>query len=915
MSDELFYRESLWIRFGFPALVFLLALVGFYVTVQPTTSFWDCGEFIATSYTLGIPHPPGAPTFNLVGRVFSLIPIGDEIAWRVNMLSVISSAFAILFFFLILREVLKYLFPQNGIKDSLISVSAAFASSLMCAFSDTFWFNAVEGEVYGVAMFFLFLAFYLSLIWYRHRLESGSDRYLIMMFFVMFLGIGGHMFSLLFFPAIFILMILVDKDSIMDTKTWLGLVAFIVLIWIMNKANATYETGEIMISVISLGTVLGLAYWLRNTETFKNWHYWLAFFQLTLVIYALDVFIWMNGISLLVYLILSFSSKHKEKFRFLLVTVVVALIGYSTYLYVPIRSNLNPTIDENDPENWEQFKVFMERKQYGEPDIWSRITHRYGSWRFQFMYMINYLRIQFNSDQYAPYLFPVWVLVFMYGLYILWRHTKNKHISLLLSLVIVIALIGLVVYMNFSDGLHGKQSEVRDRDYFHVPSFMAFALMMGLGMAGMLRYLKDKLNLHTVAVGLCVPLFALPYLTFHQLKPYHDRSKDYMPNDYAHNILVCCPQNAILFTQGDNDTFPLWFIQEVKKFRKDVRVVNLSLLNASWYIKQLKHSEPKLEFSIADETIDRELVGAYPLNDNFVFRYGRIETIIPKGGYIRVQDISIMELIKSNYGKRPICFSITVGPDGRIGLEKYFLQRAMVYELIDTLTGGPVLDKAATEDLIVNKFKYTNLNQKMYLGKEGGRYVYSYAENFDRLARAYKEEGNQTKALELLTKSIELLPYVGLSYSYLANYYFDQKNYDQAINYYQMGKQKDESIGWYVDYYTAVSYRLAGNSDSAMIYIEKAINSSQRDPSFLREALSICIATGNKPKAIEFVNNWLTREPNDDFAKKIKGQIDQLFVPAIQPLPNPAESVPPADSGTAEPPAGGNSSSTDSINE
>ncbi|MBP7461912.1 MAG: DUF2723 domain-containing protein [Candidatus Delongbacteria bacterium] len=913
MQDEMVYRESPWIRVGAPVLVFILALLGFVQTVQPTTSFWDCGEFIATSYILGVPHPPGAPTFNLIGRIFTMIPIGEEIAWRVNMLSVLSSAFAILFFYLIIREILKYLFPQTGIKDSLIAAGAAFTSSLMCAFSDTFWFNAVEGEVYGIAMFFLFLAFYLSLIWYRHRQESGCDRYLIMMFFVMFLGIGAHMFSLLFFPAVFILMILVDKPSIWDRKTWMGLLGFIVLIWIMNKANATYETGEVMISVIGLAASLGLAFWLRTSETFKNWHYWLAFFQLTLVIYALDIFIWLNAFALVIYLVLSFSSKHKEKFRFLLVAVLVSLIGYSTYIYVPIRSNLNPTIDENDPENWEQFKVFMERKQYGEPDIWSRITKRYGSWNYQFNYMINYLRTQFNNDQSARILFPIWLLVFMYGLYVLWRHTKNKHISLLLSLILVIALIGLVIYMNFSDGLHGKQAEVRDRDYFHVPSFMMFAMMLGVGLAGILRYIKDKLKLQTVAVGLCLPMCILPYMTFHQLKPYHDRSHDYMPNDYAHNILVCCPQNAILFTQGDNDTFPLWFIQEVKKFRKDVRVVNLSLLNAGWYIKQLKYIEPKLEFSLSDKTIDEQLVGAYPLDKDYPYRHGRIQTVLPRGSYIRVQDIGIMELIKSNYGKRPICFSITVGPDGRIGLEKYFLQRGMVYELIDTLQNGPVMDKEATEDLIVNQFKYTNLNRKVYLGKEGGRYVYSYAEGFDRLARTYLKEGNESKAVELWKKSIELLPYVGLSYYYLGNYYFERKDYDQAVTYYQLGKQHDESVGWFVNYYTAVAYRLSNRYDSAFKYIDMSINTKdaeQADDSFLREAISICIATGNKSKAADYINNWLKRNPNSEFARQLKGQLDILFTTPTAPAPT-SDAAP--DSGSAAPESQSGPSAADTV--
>ncbi len=880
------YEEPKWLRLGAPFLVFLVALAGFLQTVQRTVSFWDCGEFIATSVILGIPHPPGAPTFNLLGRFFSLIPIGDEIAWRVNLISVLTSAFAILFLFLILREIYRYLFPNGLLKDTVISIVSAGAVSLMCAFSDTFWFNAVEAEVYGVAMFFLFLSLYLAMIWFRHRQETGDDRYLIFLFFTMFLGIGGHMFSLLFFPAIFVLMVLVDKESILDAQTWLGILGMLVAVWSMNKIAATYQHSDFAVALIGLFLAVPLMFAMERLQSFKNWHYWFAFFQLTLVIYAVDIFVWFNAFSLVAYVIISLTSSNqgfKNKLRFLIVSLLVAAIGYSTYLYIPIRSQLNPTIDENNPETVEQFKLYLERKQYGEPDIWSRITKRYGSWSWQFGYMINYLKTQFNNQPHVRYLFPAWALLFLLGCYYLWRHSRNYHISLLISLVVFIAIVGLVIYMNFSDGLHGKQTEVRDRDYFHTPSFLIFGMMMGVGLAGVLHYFSKLLKSSALVMALSVPMLALPYMTYYQNLPTHNRSKDWMPHDYAYNILVSCPKNAILFTQGDNDTFPLWFMQEVKKFRKDVRIVNLSLLNADWYIKQLKYLEPKVGFGLTDEEIDKRLVGAFYLEKDYNFRYGNITTTLPKDSYIRVQDIGVMELIKSNYGKRPICFSMTVGDDGRIGLDRYFVKQGMVYEIVDTVEDGPVVNTAVMEDLLVNKFRFTNLaDSSTWLGKDGSRYVWGYAQVFNDLANAYLEEEQQEKARQVLEKAIEYLPYVGGNYHNLASYYERIGDTDKAIQYYKLGAQRDPEMRWYMNYYISEMFRAEQVYDSALYYIQMSMEESANEPALLRSAIMLCRSAGNRAAAEKILNSWLIRFPQDQFAHQLRDQLNDL-------IPNPTE--------------------------
>ena len=935
MEKNSYFNEPFWIKRIIPFVVFLLSFLGYLKTVQPTVSFWDCGEFIATSYILGVPHPPGAPLFNIVGRFFSLLPLAEEVAVRINLISNLTSAFAILFLYLIIREFIAYFMEIKSLKDSIISSFSAASASLMAAFADTFWFNAVEAEVYAAAMFFMLLSVYLALVWYRKRKEKGSDRYLILMIYVMYLGIGAHLFSLLLFPAIFFLIISANRIDNKSFKNGLyGLGILFVIVWIINKLNApgdflrsilhdplrnivdkffiifsektvqTINSFSPEIAFISLGLVI-LTIWLINyferKEIVQDWKYWVVFFQLTLVIYALDFFLWFNFWSLIAYAYYSFKSKYKYKFRFLLVTVLVAIIGYSSYLYVPIRANLDPEINENDPSSWKQFKVYLERKQYGEPDIWTRITHRKGSFSWQVGYMLNYLRNQFSH----PILFPIWFFFFLLGLYSLMKKSKDRNVMLFAVFIFIIVSIGLVIYMNFSDGQHGVHAEVRDRDYFHTPTFLVFALFMGLGFATLLDYIRKFLKKDVVVMALAGIFLLLPIITYTYQLPNHDRSKDFLPNDYAHNILISCPPNAILFTQGDNDTFPLWFIQAVKKFRKDVRIVNLSLLNARWYIKQLKKIPPTIEFSYDDETIDRELIGAIPLyNKDFNFKYGNIEITIKKGNFLRVQDIGVMEIIRSNFGKRPICFSRTVGPDGRLGLDKYFVMKGMCYEVVDTLPSidtvkledgsikidtivGPIVDIPTTEDLIVNKFKYTNLNDSTtWLGKEGSRYIYGYVDLFKILAEAYTKKGNDKKALEILKKGIEYLPYVGMSYTNVGDYYFEKGDYENAIKYYKMA-QRDKRLGWYGLYYAAVSYKLMGNFDSALFYIEKALDMEQETGSIIfssrienamfREAVSICIAAKNKQKAIEIIQNWLKDHPDDQLARQALSQIDELF--------------------------------------
>jgi len=916
------YQENKFIKYGIPLITFFLALLGFLQTVQRTTSFWDCGEFIATSYILGVPHPPGASFFNLLGRVFALLPIGGEIAWRINLISVFSSAFAILFMYLVLKEVMEYFFPVRNIKQNIINSFSAGSAALITAFCDTFWFNAVEAEVYALAMCFLFIATYLAMLWYKKQDETGSDRYLLLMFFVMFLGISVQMFSLLFFPAIFVLIVLGKNQSIMNyIRVGIGLFFVFVSAFILNKINSPGKFFEtilhspvksaldkilvifplstrksleslhpeyVFISLLIVALVIWWIHFFEKKEIVKDWKYWVIFIQLTLVIYAIDLFLWVSVFSLIAYGYLSFKSKLKFKFRFMLIAVLVAFIGYSTSAYVPIRSNLNPSIDENNPETWAQFKTYLERKQYGEPDIWTRITTRKGSFGFQFMYMANYLINQYSSSGF----FWFWLFFFLIGFYFIFKFSKNKNITTFVFLIFMIVSIGLIIYMNFSDGTRGTHAEVRDRDYFHTPTFMMFMFFVGIGFAGLIHFLRNQLNMKYTAHYLAFPLLLLPIIPYLHNLPTHDRSKDFMPNDYAHNILTSCPENAILFTQGDNDTFPLWFIQSVKKFRTDIKVVNLSLLNARWYIKQLFQIEPKIKFGMTEQEIDRELAGARPLHRDLHLKHKDFKTTIQKNQYLKVQDMGIWQILKMNYGERPICFSMTVSPGSRIGLDQYLTKTGMVYEVsdtviqvdtinnengsvvIDTVRKGPIINKEQMKDVIVNQFKYTNFEDStLYLGKEGSRYVYGYAQLFKELSEAYGKAGNSEMEEKALKLGTEKLPYVPLANYLMADYYFKRGQVEQAVVYYERAAWNAPVDLWYANYYLGVSYNQLGNKEKALEAFEKVVKQNQRNSLVIKELVDVAIELKEYERGKKAVEFWLQRNPNDNL---VQGLLEKL---------------------------------------
>ncbi len=664
-------------------VVFLIAAATFTLTVEPTASFWDCGEFIAVSYKLMTPHPPGAPLFLLVGRIFSLFAGGEALsagasedaAFWVNMVSAMSSAFTILFLFwsitLIARKVLKVVYDEPTMGQTLAIMGSGIVGALAYTFSDSFWFSASEAEVYAFSAFFTAFVFWAILKWEVKADNEGSDRWLILIAYMVGLSIGVHLLNLVTIPAMaFVFYYRKFKPSITGALATLALSSAILVI----------------ILVIIIPGIPSIAGWFEIK--FVN--------GLGLPFNSGIIFFAVLFIGAITYGVM-YSIKHKKRWmNTALLSLIFILIGYSTYFLIIIRSNFNPPIDENNPEEVTKFVSYLKREQYGDRPLfygpqWTSQVGRspesgqyyeYGDPIYQrgedgyeiYDYKTNYYypsnqqtlfpRMHSKQPHHTPQ-YESWMrehgyrfkegklptgaqnihfminrqIGFFYWRYFLWNFVgregdiqdsgvlwfSNEKLPELIqsaarnqffALPLILGLLG-VAFLGVRDNkmllilgmlwfftgaaiilyLNPPPIEPRERDYAYAGSFYAFSFFIGLGVLALYELIKDYIKNTKLAAGLATVIgLVIPIIMGAQGWDDHDRSSRYHSVDSAKNLLASCAPNAILFTGGDNDTFPLWYVQEVEGFRTDVRVCNLSLLNTDWYIDQMKRqaydSEP-----------------------------------------------------------------------------------------------------------------------------------------------------------------------------------------------------------------------------------------------------------------------------------------------------------------------------------
>ena len=671
-------------------ITFIIASTVYLLTIEPTASWWDCGEYISTALKLQVGHPPGAPLFQMIGRFFSLFAFGDvsKVAMMVNTMSALSSGLTILFLFWSIVLFAKKLVGAKGemTNGQMFTVfGAAFIGSMVYTFSDTFWFSAVEGEVYAMSSFFTAISFWAILKWEEVANEKHSYRWLVLISFLMGLAIGVHLLNLLVIPATCMVyyykkfettkvgMLLTFALSIII----LAFVMFIIIPWtveLSGKFELLFVNG------------FGLPF---NTGT---------------TVYFLLL------IGLLIWGLYFTRKKGKTVLNTILLAFTFILIGYSSFLMLVIRANANPPINENAPKDAVSLLSYLNREQYGDfpiaygqywnapiidyadgkpiyqrddksgkyivvderkgtvpvwdprfttifPRMWSnqrkgspefykkwggegipievntgegktetRIRQTFGeNLKYFFTYQIGVMYIRYFMWNFAgrqndvqgfggvedgnwisgiPFLDKMrlghdlnnlpdskqnrgtnkyYLLPLILGIIGFFFHMgKDYKGTMIIALLFIMTGLAILVYLN------QQPYEPRERDYAYAASFYAFAIWIGLGIIPLINWVKKKLseNLSVIIVFTLV-LVLVPGIMAKENWDDHDRSGKYACRDFAANYLKSCGPQGILFTNGDNDTFPLWYDQEVEGIGTDVRVVNLMLASGPWYINQL----------------------------------------------------------------------------------------------------------------------------------------------------------------------------------------------------------------------------------------------------------------------------------------------------------------------------------------
>lgn len=860
-----------WITFAIASAVYI-------ATIEPTASFWDCGEFIATGCKLEVGHPPGAPFFMLMTNFFSHFAGGDvtKMAMWANIMSALASGGTILFLFWTITHLAKRLLNKKDEELTLgwqiAILGSAFVGSLAYTFSDTFWFSAVEGEVYASSSLLTAFVFWAILKWEEIAEEKYSNRWLILIAYIIGLSIGVHLLNLLTIPAI-ALVYYFKKSSTITVKgiIYALLISCLILggvMWgiIPGLVKLGFAFDRIFVNGFGLGYNSGLLF---------------------MIILLAGLFSW--GI-------LYTYKNNKPVWNTILLSVAVLLIGYGSYGVTVIRSLATPPIDQNDPEDAYSLLSYLNREQYGSsPLVFGQYynapinlddpyNHKGSTWmQKDGKYVQGSDKIEYNYNKAMCTFFPrMWsnkedhiadykywgnikgrkvkvrnnqgemeTMVkptfgenlrfffryqcgFMYWRYFMWNfvgrqndiqgdgdnmsgnwisgikfldearlgsqdnlpseYANNPGTNKYYFLPLILGLIGLlyqlkrdkcnfwvvtalfiltglaiVVYLN------QYPRQPRERDYAYAGSFYAFAIWIGLGVMSIFEFLKKKLpEIPSAAVATVVCLF-IPGIMCAENWDDHDRSDRYICHDVAWNYLQSCEPNAIIFTNGDNDTFPLWYIQEVEGVRTDVRVICLPYLITDWYIDQMKskyyESEPvPISFERSQyETGVRDQVPVYEkikepvelkdviefiksdnpqtrLSTNYNEKVDYFPTkklkitidkdeILAKGvvaakdsnlivdemnwslasRYIMKNDLMILDMIANGNWDRPIYF-VSVGPGNDTNIREYFQCEGFAYKLVPIKTkfDNQEVGHINTDvlyDKLMNKFRWGNMGK------------------------------------------------------------------------------------------------------------------------------------------------------------------------------------------------------------
>jgi hypothetical protein len=961
-------------------VVCFIACTVYVLTAEPGGSFWDCGEFVSSCYRLQIPHPPGAPLFVILGRLF-IIVFGDNpmaAAKAVNIMSALASGFTILFLFWTIthfaRRIVNVKTTDTINSGQLWSImGAGVVGALAYTFSDSFWYSAVEGEVYALSSFLTAIVFWAILKWENHADEPGADRWIVFIFFMMGLSIGVHILNLLTIPAIVMVYYFRKRANFnyQIIRKWFirltaigGVLAFIGALIMANgdvtERNPTMDST--LAGLMILGTALGIGllflveglnkqkkelyggiyiffvlgciitgvvqvgviqYTVKIAGTFDRWFvngFGMPFFTGFAFFFVL--------VAVLIWYGLKYAARKNWNYlRLALWCLTFMSIGYSTYLTTMIRSNANPSVDMYNVDNPISLVGYLGREQYGDfpllygqkftsrpvdlkvtgmryqkardkyielgedrkyafapadkmifPRVWDMSNDQNhadyyayflginrmndGSWerepnqvdniKFFFQYQMNWMYFRYfmwnfagkQNDNQGLFAGNVrdgnWITgippvdKFIYGDQRMMPDSlkNNKANNTLFALPLILGLIGLFYHLKkrgddfgvnflmfFFTGvaivlyLNQPGYQPRERDYAYVGSFYAFAVWIGIGVLKVRDWLGKAVKQAGTSAMLAtlICLLAVPVLMAQQEWDDHDRSKKVLAPDLAKDYLESCAPNAILFTFGDNDTYPLWYAQEVEGIRRDVRVINYSLLGIDWYINQLRYKvnesapidviwsaeqieggkrdfieyrpDPSIPENRYYDLYDlmKNYVGkdneqndysypvrklSVPVDRDFVIKNGTANATDSIVSELRFEiakttlmknDLAVLNVIAANKWQRPIYF--TAPQTDGLGLDQFLRRDGMTYRLVpvenDRVNTNWMLDK------VTNKFRFGNANVPgVYFDEENRRHLNSIRTAYADLALDLASKNRKEEARKVL-KQVDSMMYEG----------------------------------------------------------------------------------------------------------------------------------------------------------
>jgi len=841
--------------------VLLISFIIYMLTLEPSVSFWDCGEFIASSYKLQIGHPPGSPLFMIITHVVSLFASSQaKVAFMINTFSAFASGATIMFLYWTIVMFSEKILENNSTKKNQILILAAgVIGSLTFAFTDSFWFSAVEAEVYAFSSFITAVVFWAILKWERVVDEKYSNRWIILIAYLVGLSIGVHLLNLLAIPAV-------------------------VLIWYFKKYKTTAK--GIVYTILGSGAIIAFIMWgiIQGIPTIAQKFEILFVNSFGLPYNSGLIFIIILILALAVGLFVYSQRNKKVILNMFIVSFLLIIMGFSSYTVVLIRSKANPPMNENNPENTYTLMKYLNRSQFGktpfffgyyfnsnalvlkkreyeyfpkngkyvkledQPEYVSKFktifprmysSHEnhingYKMWgkikgkpytingkteyiptfaenlRFFFSYQLNYMyfryffwnfsgrqndnlgkgdiyngnwitgigfldkaRLGHNGKQPASMANPktmnrYYMLPFLLGLIGLFFHfRKSKKDFWVVMLLFFMTGIAIVIYLNQTP------YQIRERDYAYDGSFYAFAIWIGLGVLGLYKLIDKYIKKNAIIVAIVIGTI-IPVLVLAENYDDHDRSGRYFAKDFGKNYLNSCDKNAILFVYGDNDTFPLWYVQDVENVRPDVRICNANLLNSDWYIDQMKckiyNSDP-LPISMGHDKYEHDVRNNIVVSDNLktpielsklmgfmlsddlhsklknqegtLFNFTPTKTIkitVDKqkvlstktvspnkasliedsiifdisSHYLTKSDLAFLDILANNNWDRPIYLDPNMVGTSNLNLDKYLQLEGFAYRLVPIKNQGiePGVNTDLLYNRLMNQFSWGNIGDK-----------------------------------------------------------------------------------------------------------------------------------------------------------------------------------------------------------